>query len=203
MGVNRTVELLEQFIDSKKNLANMLVEKGEEANANEPFDTLVEKAGDYVPKTYFFCDGEGNEFLGTLVDEETVFTATANDIREGIIAASDLGVVKGEKVIPSYHTSEGYQIIMPNSTFIISVLKSLDRYDFTKLQAIICPWTGTLAGSVKAEKVSIDGKVYKANSNVAIAEVIKDSEKQQINFQVTNESNQLYVLRYFTYKEIY
>lgn len=201
-GYKRTVELLGQLIGSKKNLADTLVEKGEEADFNEPFDDLVEKAANYVPKTYIFVDEEGNEVAGTLVEQETVLTATTNDVREGKVFVSETGLKTGEKFIPSYVITEGYRIITNGSVFAIP-LAELNKYDFTKLQVIVCPWGGSLVGSVAAEKVGIDENVYAANSTEIISPITRDNENKKIDLGITNNSGSLYVLRYFTYKEIY
>ena len=199
----RTLELLRRLIASKKNLSDTLVSKGEEAEFSEPFDDLVQKAADYIPKSYIFVDENGNEIAGALVSQETVFDATENDVREGKVFASEVGVKTGTKFIPSYNTTEGYAYITPNSTFLIKSLSPRNLYDFTKLQAIICPLSNNISQSVSAEKVSIDSKVYEVNSNVVIAELTKDSENKYVNFGIKNDTENIYVLRYFIYKEIY
>lgn len=152
-------------------------------------------------KTYILRDEAGTEMVATVVGEETVFTATANDIREGMVAATDEGVTTGTKVIPSYHTVTGYMLIPSGGNFAIQFTDEL--YDFTKLQAIICPFADSIANSVAAEKVAIDEKVYAVNSAVSLATVTRDSENKTINLGIVNESETPYLLRYFTYKEIY
>lgn len=201
-GYQRTLELLGQLIASKKNLSDTLVSKGEEAEFSEPFDDLVQKAADYIPKSYIFVDENGNEIAGALVSQETVFDATENDVREGKVFASAVGLKTGTKFIPSYTTTEGYRIITNGSAFTIPLAK-LNKYDFTKLQVIVCPWGGSPEGSVAAEKVGIDENVYAANSTVVISTITRDSENKSINLGITNESGSLYIIRYFTYKEIY
>lgn len=53
--------------------------------------------GCYSPigKTFIIEDESGNEITGIIVDQETVFTATAADIVAGKIAGTDDGVVVG------------------------------------------------------------------------------------------------------------
>ena len=46
-------------------------------------------------KTFVLVDEDGNEIVGTLVDELTIFDATAEDIKIGKKAATDSGVVVG------------------------------------------------------------------------------------------------------------
>ena len=200
-NVKRIFYLLEKAASSKKTLADTLVEKGEEASEKEPLNDLHEKAGNYIPKSYIFVDENGNEIAGALVSQETVFDATVNDVREGKVFATETGVKTGEKFIPSYIVHEGYAVVMPNTAFVIKSLG--EYYDFTKLQALFCPYNGSIPNSVAVEKVVINESVYSVNSTDILATVEKDSENQHINFAVTNTSNIPYLLRYFTYKEIY
>lgn len=202
-GLGRTLELLEKLLKSKKNLSDKLVAKGEEASFNEPFDSLTQKAADYVPKTYILVDENGNETVAALVSQETCFDATENDVREGKNFVSDLGAKTGKKVIPSYHTTEGYRLITNGSVFQTSPFSPADLYDYTKLQAIICPFNESINLSVAADKIAINENVYVVNSSEAIATVTKDGGTKTINLGLTNNSGKPYVLRYFTYKEIY
>jgi hypothetical protein len=48
-----------------------------------------------IGKTFILVDENGNEITGVVVDKETVFTATDNDVREGKVYASDDGVSVG------------------------------------------------------------------------------------------------------------
>lgn len=155
------------------------------------------------PETVLLIDDEGHEVAATYLEEEVIFTATENDIREGTVAMTDTGVTTGTKVIPAYHTNGGYCLIPSGSEFKISSLVKLNCYEYTKLQVIICPYAGSIAGSVAAEKVAIDSNVYEANSTTAISTVVSDSENKAINLGIKNESESLYLLRYITYKEIY
>lgn len=150
-------------------------------------------------ETYTIITSDGEKIQAVVVGEEVVFTATADDIRVGTVAATGDGVTVGTKVIPSYHTTEGYSVIPAGSAFSIP---AGSLYDFTKLQAIICPWNGSFAGSVAAEKVSLDEKVYAVNSTESLATVSRDSENEAINLGITNDSESIYLVRYFTYKEI-
>lgn len=46
-------------------------------------------------KTIKIVDSDNNEFIGIVVDQETVFTATAADIVKGKTAGTEDGVVVG------------------------------------------------------------------------------------------------------------
>lgn len=153
-------------------------------------------------KTIVLEDADGNRVVAVLVDEEVDFNATANDIREGKIAVTDDGVTVGEKFIPSYYATSGYKIIMPGKTFSMK-LPQYDMYDYTELQAIVCPFNKTPAASVACEKVVINGVLYDALSTTGLKDVVLDYENKTIEFGIENTSSSLYLIRYFTYKEVY
>lgn len=152
--------------------------------------------------TYLLIDDDGNQFPGVAMEEVTLFTATANDIRKGSVAATEDGVTEGEKVIPSYNTWEGYRLIPSGSDFTLQIIAS-DGYDFTKFQAILCPYSGSIAGSVAAEKVAINDGVYPVQSTEQISTVTRDDETKSIRLGIRNESKSIFLMRYFTYKEVY
>ena len=150
-------------------------------------------------QTYILVDEAGNEIPAVVVGEETVFTATANDIREGMVAATGDGVTVGTKEIPAYITTEGIQVTTAGSLFAISMTE--EKCSFTKLQAIVCRFNSSLSNSVSAEKVSIEGKTYAVNSTEVLGEVVADPKNTKISLGVTNEGDSLCVIRYFMYKE--
>lgn len=152
-----------------------------------------------IERTYVLTDETGAEYPATYVGYETTFDATENDIRVGKYAATDIGIVKGTKEIPSYHTTEGIVIVTANSSCNI-VTKN---YDYTKLQVIVCGFNSSLSNSVSAEKVVINGAVYSTGSTEKISVVTIDSENKQIVLGITNEWSTPLILRYFTYKEEY
>lgn len=149
--------------------------------------------------TYILVTSDGQEIPAVLVDELTVFDATENDIREGKTAATDGGVTLGTKIIPSYHTREGKRLVPDGTDFILPAID----YDYTKLQAIICPFDTSPDNSVLAEKVAIEDNVYNALSTDVLAEVKKDATYARVDLGITNNSGKSYIIRYFMYKEIY
>ena len=152
-----------------------------------------------IGKTIVLQDEKGVELVGIVTEKAIVFDASPNDIRLGKIAATQHGVTIGEKVIPSYNTTEGYVVISNGSEFAVNT----KNYDYTKLQAVFCPVNDSVANSVAADKVAIANKVYAVQSVDAIASVTPDAEKKRIHFGITNNSGFDYLIRYFTYKEIY
>lgn len=155
-------------------------------------------------ETVFILEDEaGKQVVGVLVDEVTPFDATPNDIRIGKTAVTNEGVTVGEKVIPSYNTTEGVQIIPAGGSLRITTLKDLDLYMFSKLQAIICDFNTSLSDSVSASKVSINNNVYNVKSTESISIVVSDETDKSIDFGITNNTGKMLIIRYFTYKEIY
>jgi hypothetical protein len=148
-----------------------------------------------VPKSFVLEDENGNSFVGVTVGEETILTATDNDVRENMTYASDGGISTGTKNIPAYHTREGVVGILPGHDFAIKTLKN--QCEFTKLQAIFC------TNSVASDKVCINSKVYPVNSTNVLSEVTVDTDNQIVNFGLINENSNSYMIRYFTYKEEY
>lgn len=151
-----------------------------------------------MPKTFVLVDENNNELTGVVTGEEIVFTAGLNDIRAGKVAANAEGVVTGTKDIPSYNTTEGRKLVPAGSQFVLSI----PNYDYTRLQAIICSYNTTLDDSVATEKVVINDNVYGVQSTTSIAVVQKNDNGFYIDFGISNTSDQPYLIRYFTYKEI-
>jgi hypothetical protein len=152
-----------------------------------------------IGKTFVIQDEEGNEVIAVVTDQEQIFTATDNDVREGMVYASNEGVSTGTKKIPAYVTAKGYRLVTAGSDFFVPH----NDYDYTELQALFCAFNTTLDNSVSTEKVVIDDVVYNVNSTEALSTVVKDHDKGWIMFGITNESDNRYLIRYFMYKEIY
>lgn len=165
-------------------------------------DEMIEEVKDVLNATTFvLVDKDGNEYPAVYVDSDVMITATPNDIRKGTTAITSEGVITGEKEIPSYYTTEGYWLIPAGSKFAIPFKN--DDYNFTKLQAILCPFTNSIENSVSTDKVSIDGKVYSVNSTEVLSVVSVNSEKREIDLGIVNDSTSRYLVRYFTYREVY
>ena len=151
-------------------------------------------------KTFIIEDENGSQITGVVVGEEVVFTADpVTDIRKGKIAATEGGVVVGQKDIPAYYVYEGYRLISAGSQFIIVS----DEYDYTRLQAIICPFNTSLSNSVASEKVVIGDSVYNSGSTNVLSLVSKDFTNERIDLGITNDTDNRYIIRYFMYKEEY
>lgn len=151
-------------------------------------------------RTLILTDADGNEFTGVVTGQEVVFTATDNDVREGLVYASDEGISTGTKNIPGYRTTQGVALVLNNSEFSIP-LSQYDQYDYTELQCIIAPLESNATDSVASEKIVLYDAVYETNTSEPISELSKDSENKSINLNITNNTGNMYVIHYFTYRE--
>lgn len=154
-----------------------------------------------IGRTFTLVDDSGNEITGVIVDQETLFTATDNDVREGVVYASDDGVSTGTKNIPTYRTTSGHMIVLPNSDFTIAYLDKYEMFNYTELQCIITLFNSNINDSVSAEKVVINNVVYNVGTTIELSDVVRDIENKVVNLNIKNDSENTYLIRYFTYKE--
>lgn len=154
-----------------------------------------------IGKTFIITDEDGNELMGVVTDKEVVFTANAHrDIREGMIAATDEGIVVGEKIIPEYETTQESLLILPGDNYSIS-LSTHNKYDYTKLQCLIAKYNSDL-DRMSVDKVVIDDNVYAVNSSVVLSSITKNADTKSIDLNMSNDTNNIYIIYYFTYKEV-
>lgn len=154
-------------------------------------------------KTLILTDENGNELFGVVTGSEQILTANAlTDIREGVVAVTDKGIETGSAIIPNYETSTGKKVITSGKEFKITLTVN-NMYDYTELQCIICPFNSTTDKSVSAEKVVIDNCLYNSNSDSVVSTITKNVGTKSIDFNFTNTTNNMYIIRYFTYKKLY
>lgn len=155
-----------------------------------------------IGKTFILVDEEGNEITGVCVDNPVVFTAGDNDVREGMVYAGDNGVSEGTKNIPAYRTTKAECLILPSETFSIP-LEDYDMYDYTKFQAIIAKYNTQISDSVFTDKIAINGCVYTVNSLDVLSNISKNTNMKSIDLNITNNTEDIYVIHFFTYREEY
>ena len=156
--------------------------------------------GSTLPKSYVLETEDGITMVGVLVGEETVMTATPNDIRKGKIAATSDGIVEGQKDIPAYRTSTGRIVIVPGKEFSIP-LRGYDQDDYTKIQCIIAPYNTTIADSVASDMIVLNDSIFPVGSSEKISEITKNFDNKSIDFNITNNSDINYFIYFFTYRQ--
>lgn len=149
---------------------------------------------------YILEDETGHQVYAALVSEETIVDATPNDIRAGVTAITESGITVGEKEIPAYHVTEGVELVIAGREFRIRIPER-DRYQYTKLQAILCPFNSTPDKSVSADKVCINDNIYAAGETISLATVTLDHDTKEVVLGIVNDTDSIFVIRYFSYKE--
>lgn len=150
-------------------------------------------------KTFILQDENGNEITGVVVDQETVFDATPNDVIIGKTFASDEGVLEGTDT-RTYRTTQGAKGVPVGESLSIS-LPDFDNYNYTQFQCIITSFNTSLKDSMAAVKISLNDKVFNVGTHDAIVDVSKNSSTKSIDLNITNDSDNIMVIYYFTYKE--
>lgn len=154
-----------------------------------------------IGKTFILQDENGNEITGVVVDQETVFTAGDNDVREGMVYASDDGVSTGTKNIPIYRTRAGMELISPHTSFSV-VIPEYDGYDYTVFRCMVSLMDfNDVNNSVNTSMVVLNDGVYESNSTNKLANISKNIDTQSIDLNISNDSDNYYVIHYFTYRE--
>lgn len=128
------------------------------------------------PRTYILTDENGNELTGVYVESETIFTATDNDVREGMVYASDAGVSTGTKNIPSYHTGYGSDIVLENNEVIIET----PECDYSNLSVIITEYNTSVSKSTSSTYVSINNGMYAVGSSIKVSDITVNEANGQI-----------------------
>lgn len=152
-------------------------------------------------KTLVIEDENGTEMVGVVTGSEVVFTAnSAKDIREGAIAATEEGIVTGSKRIPSYETTRSSRLIRPGSVFSVP-LSEYNKYDYTQFQCVIAKRNTSAQDSVEVDRVGIYDNVYPTNSTEVLSGITKNSDDMSIDLNITNNTEDMYYIHYFTFKE--
>ena len=66
---------------------------------------------------------------------------------------------------------------------------------------MISKFDTSVKNSVAVDRVVIDDFVYAVNSTNALSSVTKNQETKTVNLNITNETRDTFVLRYFTFRE--
>lgn len=164
------------------------------------YGNMVGSSGGILGKTVEIISDDGVDLMGVVTDQETVLTASPNDIRKGKIAATEYGIIEGEKDIPAYRTTMAYRLILPNENFSIS-LPGYNQYDYTKIQCIIALYSSDYSTNAKIKYVSINDSIYSTESSDKLSDITKNSDTKSIDLNITNNSEDTYLIFYFTYRE--
>ena len=152
-----------------------------------------------MPKIIEIVDDNGNDILGAVTDSEVTLDATRADVKVGKIFASNDGIQEGIDT-KTYRTTHASRAVLPGESFTIP-LSEYDKYDYTKFQAIIAEFNTTNVDSTAVSKISFNNAVYNVNSTTKLSDVTKNSSTKAIDLNITNDTDNTYVIHYSTYKE--
>ena len=153
------------------------------------------------PKTYILTDENGNEFTGVVTGQEEIFDATTKDVKIGKTFASDEGIKVGEDT-KTYRVVKSSRAILPNASYSIPLIHN-DQYDYTKFQCVIAKFNTSFIDSVAADKVVLEDNVYEVNSIESLSQITKNIDTKSIDLNIVNDTEDTYIIHYFTYKEEY
>lgn len=151
-------------------------------------------------KTVIIEDVDGNQMTGVVTENVVIFDATVSDVRQNKTFASAEGIQIGEKEILEYRTTKGQWFVEPGEAFSIP-LSAHDKYNYTQLQCIISLFNTSIQDSTESKMVVIGDSLYYAGTNEKISDISKNSKSKSIDFNINNDTDNVYIIFYFTYKE--
>lgn len=152
-----------------------------------------------MPKMIEIVDENENTYIGTVTDSEVIFDATRADVRIGKTFASSDGVSQGENTI-TYRTLKEEHLVLPQENFSIP-LSEHDFYNYTKFQAIITKYETSISDSNQAEKIAINDAIFNVSSAEKISDITKNDTTKSIDFNIINETDDIYLIHLFTYRQ--
>ena len=141
-------------------------------------------------KTLKLVDDNGVEIVGVVVGQETIFTASDNDVREGMVYASDSGVSIGTKNIPAYYATYGKKIAFPGQEAYVCT----PRYNYSNVLITIANYNTNIDQSLDVMYVSIEDGMYTVSDHTKVADITIDDKSQQIKLGIIVSEKS--VLRY-------
>jgi hypothetical protein len=142
---------------------------------------------------------DGTVLNGVVAEEPPVITARPKDIRIGKTAILGDGIVEGENTI-NYRTTQAFRLILPGNSFSIP-LRMYNMYDYTKFQAIVVVHKNKYDTSAEAMYFTINDIVFDARTSNKLSDITKNTETESIELNINNDSENIYSIRYMTYRE--
>lgn len=146
-------------------------------------------------KTYIITNqDESISLIAVAVDELTVFDAKCNDVASGKKFVGDGGISIGTNDVPLCRDISGVHEVYPDVEVLL-ILDKNDMWDYSYLQGFIT----TKADPYNVVMLIMDDAVYRNGQKVA--DVKKNKDNKSIEFNITNDSDEIYLLHYFICKE--
>ena len=147
--------------------------------------------------------GDDGNVLGTFdcscVDEYIQLDARCEDVAAGKTFVCDDGVCVGTNDYTRCRVTHGEHEVYPGVDFMIT-LENNHQWDYTYFTATMYPKRDD--GKKIIDKLVVDDDVYDMSGN-KLANVTKDAGEMTVRLNITNMTDQIYILSYFTYREDY
>lgn len=143
---------------------------------------------------------DGTVLEGVVAEEVPVIDATPKDVMLGKTAILSSGIVTGEREFLSYRTTRSSKLILPGMSFSIQ-LSDYDKYDYTQFQCVIAKRNTSTTDSVEVDRVGLYNNIYATNSTEVMSSITKNTNNKSIDLNITNNTEDMYYIHYFTFKE--
>ena len=163
------------------------------------YGNMIGSSGGILGKTVEIISDDGVDLIGVVVDQEQVLDAKPSDVRIGKKVVSDSGIIEGTNTI-NYRTQSGSRLIKPGQSFSIP-LTMYNQYDYTKFQGIIVLFNSDYSDSAETMAITINDSVFSATNYNKLSDITKNIDTKSIDLNITNNSDNIYSIRYFTYRE--
>ena len=163
------------------------------------YGNMIGSSGGILGKTVEIISDDGVDLIGVVVDQEQVLDAKPSDVRIGKKVVSDSGIIEGTNTI-NYRTQTGTRLIKPGQSFSIP-LTMYNQYDYTKFQGIIVLFNSDYSDSAETMAITINDSVFSATNYNKLSDITKNIDTKSIDLNITNNSDNIYSIRYFTYRE--
>ena len=163
------------------------------------YGNMIGSSGGILGKTVEIISDDGVDLIGVVVDQEQILDAKPSDVRIGKKVVSDSGIIEGTNTI-NYRTQSGSRLIKPGQSFSIP-LTMYNQYDYTKFQGIIVLFNSDYSDSAETMAITINDSVFSATNYNKLSDITKNIDTKSIDLNITNNSDNIYSIRYFTYRE--
>lgn len=163
------------------------------------YGNMVGSSGGTLGKTIEIISDDGTDLMGVVVDQEQILDAKPSDVKIGKKVVSDSGLIEGTNTI-NYRTIAGSCLVLPGQNFSIP-LKMYNQYDYTNFQGIIVLFNSDYSDSVETMAITINDSVFSVETSEKLSNITKNEDIKSIDLNITNDSANIYSIRYFTYHE--
>ena len=191
-------ENLQILVNEKQAIKQALENQGKEPTDKiATYSRLIDELENPDKVVYLVTPDDGTTTIyAQLVGQEKVdLNATPNDIRIGMKAVTNSGVVDGEKDIPAYFSRYGTKKVSANKEATITGYET----DYKEMLVTIATFDSSISNSTVIKYVSIDDAIYEVGTGTKVSNISKDIENEQVSLGIIVKETS--VLRFFLVRE--